>query len=228
VGAVSTAEKDEIKAELRQLAAEMRSSPRSQPADDEASRTHDDAMASMRAELESLRAEVARPRAPTRDKRRTSYAAMKHDLSMLKKRPGMDDEAVRQQAVESLRGDLKQYADDLNAGVVGGTKQDREEMRDELRSLFQEFAAAQQDLAPGVEEAKEPDEASRKLSALTRQLEALQSRECGNHVFNSTSMCAYATVSMLSPQFCFENSTRVIDSSKNQPNRLRFDRAGEV
>ncbi|KAK7238555.1 hypothetical protein SO694_00020054 [Aureococcus anophagefferens] len=176
VGAVSTAEKDEIKAELRQLAAEMRSSPRSQPADDEAARTHDDAMASMRAELESLRAEVARPRAPTRDKRRTSYAAMKHDLSMLKKRPGMDDEAVRQQAVESLRGDLKQYADDLNAGVVGGTKQDREEMRDELRSLFQEFAAAQQDLAPGVEEAKEPDEASRKLSALTRQLEALQSQ----------------------------------------------------
>ena len=184
MGAVSTAEKDEIKAELRQLAAEMRSSPRSQPADDEASRTHDDAMASMRAELESLRAEVARPRAPTRDKRRTSYAAMKHDLSMLKKRPGMDDEAVRQQAVESLRGDLKQYADDLNAGVVGGTKQDREEMRDELRSLFQEFAAAQQDL--GVEEAKEPDEASRKLSALTRQLEALQSQG----VWKSNLQCA--------------------------------------
>ena len=27
---------------------------------------------------------------------------------------------------------------------------------------------------------------------------------------------------------CFENSTRAIDSSKNQPNRLRCDRAREV
>ena len=28
-------------------------------------------------------------------------------------------------------------------------------------------------------------------------------------------------------RLCFENSTRAIDSSKNQPNRLRFDRARE-
>ena len=46
-------------------------------------------------------------------------------------------------------------------------------------------------------------------------------------VWNSTSMCAYATVSTQALRSCFENSTRAIDSSKNQPNRLRFDRARE-
>ena len=44
---------------------------------------------------------------------------------------------------------------------------------------------------------------------------------------NPTSMCAYATVSTQALRPCFENSTRAIDSSKNQPNRLRFDRARE-
>jgi molybdopterin converting factor small subunit len=39
--------------------------------------------------------------------------------------------------------------------------------------------------------------------------------------------CAYATVSTQALWLCFENSTRAIDSSKNQPNRLRFDRARE-
>ena len=48
---------------------------------------------------------------------------------------------------------------------------------------------------------------------------------CGNQIFNPTSMCAYATVSTRGFLLCFENSTRAIDSSKNQPNRLRFDRA---
>ncbi len=46
-------------------------------------------------------------------------------------------------------------------------------------------------------------------------------------VWNSTSMCAYATVSTQALRLCFENSTRAIDSSKNQSNRLRFDRARE-
>ena len=47
----------------------------------------------------------------------------------------------------------------------------------------------------------------------------------GIQIFNPTSMCAYATVSTQVLRLCFKNSTRAIDSSKNQPNRLRFDRA---
>jgi len=50
---------------------------------------------------------------------------------------------------------------------------------------------------------------------------------CGNQIFNPTSMCAYATVSTRGFLPCFENSTRAIDPSKNQPNRLRCDRARE-
>ena len=46
---------------------------------------------------------------------------------------------------------------------------------------------------------------------------------CGNQIFNPTSMCAYATVSTRCFLPCFQNSTRAIDSSKNQPNRLQFD-----
>ena len=49
----------------------------------------------------------------------------------------------------------------------------------------------------------------------------------GNQIFNPTSMCAYATVSTQGFRPCFENSTRAIDSSKDQPNRLRCDRARE-
>ena len=51
---------------------------------------------------------------------------------------------------------------------------------------------------------------------------------CGNQTFNPTSTCAYATVSTRALRPCFENSTRAIDSSKNQPNRRRFGRAREV
>ena len=48
-------------------------------------------------------------------------------------------------------------------------------------------------------------------------------RLCGNQIFNTTSMCAYATVSTRAPLLCFENSMKAIDSSKNQPNRrLKF------
>ena len=47
-------------------------------------------------------------------------------------------------------------------------------------------------------------------------------------IFNITSMCMYATVSMQALRLCFKNSTRAIDSSKHQPNRLRFDRDREV
>ena len=50
----------------------------------------------------------------------------------------------------------------------------------------------------------------------------------GNQIFNPTSMCAYATVSTQSLRLCFEISTRAIDPSKNQPNRLRCGRAREV
>ena len=48
---------------------------------------------------------------------------------------------------------------------------------------------------------------------------------CANQIFNPTSMCAYANVLTRALSLCFENSTRAIDPSKNQPNRLRFDRA---
>ena len=50
---------------------------------------------------------------------------------------------------------------------------------------------------------------------------------CANQIFNPTSMCAYANVLTRALPPCFENSLRAIDSSKNQPNRLRFDRARE-
>ena len=56
---------------------------------------------------------------------------------------------------------------------------------------------------------------------------ALGDQLCANQIFNPTSMCAYATVSMQALRPGFENSTRAIDPSKNQPNRLRFDRARE-
>ena len=57
------------------------------------------------------------------------------------------------------------------------------------------------------------------------RVRARRARLCGIQIFNTTSMCAYATVSTQALRLCFENSTRAIDSSKNQPNRLRFDRA---
>ena len=50
---------------------------------------------------------------------------------------------------------------------------------------------------------------------------------CASQIFNPTSMCAYSNVLTRSLPPCFENSLRAIDSSKNQPNRLRFDRARE-
>ena len=53
-------------------------------------------------------------------------------------------------------------------------------------------------------------------------------RLCGNQIFNPTSMRAYATIFTRAFLSCFENSMRAIDSSKNQPNRLRFDRDREV
>ena len=50
---------------------------------------------------------------------------------------------------------------------------------------------------------------------------------CANQIFNPTSMCAYSNVLTRDLRPRFENSTRAIDPSKNQPNRLRFDRARE-
>ena len=58
-----------------------------------------------------------------------------------------------------------------------------------------------------------------------RHLAVAGAELCGIQIFNPTSMCAYATVSTQALQLCFENSTRAIDPSKNQPNRLRCDRA---
>ena len=52
-------------------------------------------------------------------------------------------------------------------------------------------------------------------------------REGRNQIFDPTFMCAYATVSTRGFLLCFENSMKAIDSSKNQPNRLRFDRDRE-
>ena len=50
---------------------------------------------------------------------------------------------------------------------------------------------------------------------------------CANQIFNPTSMCAYSNVLTRALPPCFENSLRAIESSKNEPNRLRFDRARE-
>ena len=43
---------------------------------------------------------------------------------------------------------------------------------------------------------------------------------CGFQSFGPTSMCAYSNGLDPALWSCFENSTRAIDSSKNQPNRL--------
>ena len=50
---------------------------------------------------------------------------------------------------------------------------------------------------------------------------------CGNQISNPTSMCAYSKALTRALPLRFDSSTRAIDSSKNQPNRLRFDRARE-
>jgi len=49
----------------------------------------------------------------------------------------------------------------------------------------------------------------------------------GHQLFNPTSMCASSNGSRRTLWPCFENPMRAIDSSKHQPNRLRFDRARE-
>lgn len=185
VGAVSAADKDEMKHELRLLAAEMKAA---QPAPrrsvgsalDEAAEAQGKAMESMRAELEALRNEVSRPRGEQRDQRRTTYATMKRDLSMLKRKGGTEEDAAR--IANDLRRDMEQYAAVLQAGVVGGSKQDREEMRDELRSLFQDFAAThggqRQDAAAGHAEAKDDadDKTAAAMHALTARLEGLSAQ----------------------------------------------------
>ena len=60
-----------------------------------------------------------------------------------------------------------------------------------------------------------------------RVMRVLRDDPRGIQIFNPTSMCAHATVSTQPLRPCFENSTRAIDSSKNQPNRRRCDRARE-
>ena len=61
--------------------------------------------------------------------------------------------------------------------------------------------------------------ALRTLARRSKTVEGLR----GFQIFNPTSMCAYSNASTHALLPRFENSTRAIDSSKNQPNRLRFD-----
>ena len=74
-------------------------------------------------------------------------------------------------------------------------------------------------------------EAERRRSDALRESREALAREsdelCGNQIFNPTSMCAQSNGLDQTLSLCFENSTRAIDSSKNQPNRRRFDRARE-
>jgi hypothetical protein len=58
-------------------------------------------------------------------------------------------------------------------------------------------------------------------------LELAGDRPRGTQIFNPSSMCAYSNALPRAHALCFENSTRAIASSKNQPNRLRCDRARE-
>ena len=108
------------------------------------------------------------------------------------------------------------------------------------RSRFFGASAGGADAAGGVSRAFFPAAATRGVSGsgfLRRRAAASSSRNdgaaprarrlCGNQIFNPTSMCAYATVSTHGFRLCFENSMRAIDSSKNQPNRLRYDRDRE-
>jgi hypothetical protein len=74
-----------------------------------------------------------------------------------------------------------------------------------------------------VDEDPEADAARKRFIIVA----ALGNLLCGIQIFNPTSMCAYATVSTQGLLLCFGNSMRAIDSSKNQPNRLRFDRDRE-
>jgi exportin-2 (importin alpha re-exporter) len=68
---------------------------------------------------------------------------------------------------------------------------------------------------------------SRDLESADSETRRRGARLCRIQIFNSTSICAYATVSTQLLWLGFENLIRAIDSSKNQPNRLRFDRARE-
>ena len=74
-------------------------------------------------------------------------------------------------------------------------------------------------------------EAERRRSDALRESREALAREsdelCGNQIFNPTSMCAQSNGLDQSLQLRFENSTRAIDSSKNQPNRLRIGRDRE-
>ena len=94
-------------------------------------------------------------------------------------------------------------------------------VRGELIAKFKDkLAKARADAA-----AKASAEVGDRLGALEA---AVAGRDlCANQIFNPTSMCAYANVLTRALPPCFENSLRAIDSSKNQPNRLRFDRARE-
>ena len=82
-------------------------------------------------------------------------------------------------------------------------------------------------LAPEVRETGSMVWFTKKVHVEYRPLGVIGAIVCANQIFNPTSMCAYSNVLTRALPPCFENSLRAIDSSKNQPNRLRFDRARE-
>jgi hypothetical protein len=69
--------------------------------------------------------------------------------------------------------------------------------------------------------------ANRTGVAIANEAAAAGQGLCANQIFNPTSIFAYSNVLTQAHPLCFENSMRAIDPSKNQPNRLRFDRARE-
>ena len=101
-------------------------------------------------------------------------------------------------------------------------QRENETLRALLRRVKVESGAAIADLAATVSRLESDRD------ALRLERDECRAELCGNQIFKPTSMYAYATVSTQDLWLCFENSTRAIDSSKNQPNRLRFDRDREV
>ena len=93
---------------------------------------------------------------------------------------------------------------------------------DGYSGLFRDRGAPRASAASGRASVGSPDRGSQGDGGWR-----LSDRLCANQIFNPTSMCAYANVLTRALPPCFENSLRAIDSSKNQPNRLRFDRARE-
>ncbi|KAH8097462.1 hypothetical protein JL720_353 [Aureococcus anophagefferens] len=160
-----TADVDEMRAEL--FARALQNHVASIPVAAEESK--DDGLAMIGAELQSLRAELVAP--PARAHRRSSFAALKADLVELKKRGGVDEDAlayVKQDIatyVRELREEAKPDAfDGDNANA----------MREELRILQKELADVRDAQArrPASPRPRPADESA--LEKLSDQLSSLQ------------------------------------------------------